>query len=146
MNSINDRPLCRERRQGGFTLAEVLAAMLVLAIVMPVAVEVLRIGSLAGEVAARKSQAMRVADRVLSQCLVSTNWMSPQSGVVTEGPLDFRWRVSSQGWTELPSTVTPVSIQLITAQVNYPAQGRDYSVQLSTLAPQAISPGVSGTP
>jgi type II secretory pathway component PulJ len=37
----------------GFTLAEVLAAMLFLAIVIPVAVETLHVSSLAGEVAAR---------------------------------------------------------------------------------------------
>ena len=58
----------------GFTLAEVLAALMFLAIVIPTAVEVLHIASLAGEVAARKSEAARMADRVLSESIVTTNW------------------------------------------------------------------------
>ena len=43
-----------------FTLAEVLAAMLFLAIVIPAAVEALHVASLAGEVAARKGAAARI--------------------------------------------------------------------------------------
>src|ERR1019366_4127245 len=50
-----------------FTLAEVLAALLFLAIVIPTAVEALHIASLAGEVAARKGAAARVADRILNR-------------------------------------------------------------------------------
>jgi len=43
------RPTPRRRnRQGGFTLAEVLAALLFLAIVIPTAVEALHLASLAG--------------------------------------------------------------------------------------------------
>ena len=49
-----------KRRHAGFTLVEVLAALLFMAIVIPVAVEGLRIASLAGQVAQRKSVAARV--------------------------------------------------------------------------------------
>ena len=48
--------------------------MLFLAIVIPAAVEALHVSSLAGEVAARKSAAARVADRILNESLVTTNW------------------------------------------------------------------------
>src|SRR5580704_3582100 len=65
----------RRRMAAAFTLAEVLAALLFLAIVIPAAVEVLHVASLAGEVAARKSEAARVADRGLNENLVTTNWM-----------------------------------------------------------------------
>jgi hypothetical protein len=111
-----------------FTLAEVLAALLFLAIVIPTAVEALHVASLAGEVAARKSEAARVADRVLNESLVTTNWTGGmQSGTVTEGILDFRWKLTSQNWPQ-------DSMELLTVDVTYSAQGRDYSVQLSTLA------------
>src|ERR1035438_9070108 len=87
-----------------FTLAEVLAALLFLAIVIPTAVEALHIASLAGEVAARKAAAARVADRVLNESLVTTNWSGGiQSGTVTEGILDFRWKLTSQNWTGDPA-------------------------------------------
>jgi hypothetical protein len=116
------------RNQLAFTLAEVMAAMLFLAVVIPVAVEVLHIASLGGEVAVRKSVAARVADRVLSESLVTTNWSNGiQSGTATEGSLDMKWKLSSQAWTE-------DAMQLLTAEVTFSAQGKDYTVKMSTLA------------
>jgi hypothetical protein len=116
------------RRLHAFTLAEVLAAMLLLAIVIPTAVEALHVSSLAGEVAARKGAAARIADRVLNESLVMTNWNNGvQSGMVSEGALDFHWTLTSQSW---PQDL----MQMVTAEVKYQAQGKDFSVKLSTLA------------
>jgi type II secretory pathway pseudopilin PulG len=132
------------RRTGGhadgFTLAEVLAALMFLAIVIPTAVEVLHVASLAGEVAARKSAAARVANRVLNESIVTTNWGNGiQSGVATEGAIDYRWRLQTQTWPVDP-------MQAVTVEVTYSAQGRDYSVRLSTLASQANSAGSPASP
>ncbi len=125
------RPVGAERRphqESAFTLAEVLAALLFLAIVIPAAVEALHLASLAGEVAARKGAAARVADRILNESIVTTNWNTgTQNGTVTEGAQEFRWTLTSQNW--------PVdAMELITAEVKYSAQGRDFSVKLCTLA------------
>ena len=121
------------REVAAFTLAEVLAAMLFLAIVIPAAVEALHVASLAGEVAARKGAAARVADKVLNESIVMTNWnLGARNGTVTEGAEEFRWTLTSQTWSQ-------DSMQLLTAEVKYLAQGRDYSVKLSTLAnPQTL--------
>jgi hypothetical protein len=120
-----------KRRCAAFTLAEVLAALLFLAIVIPTAVEALHVASLGGEVAVRKSAAARVADRILNESLVTTNWNNGmQRGTTSEGALDFRWTLTSQNWTEDPA------MQLVTAEVTYSAQGKDYAVKLSTLAMQ----------
>ena len=124
------RPDAAARRpyQTGFTLAEVLAAMLFLAIVIPAAVEALHVASLAGEVAARKGAAARVADRVLNENIVTTNLSGgTQSGTVSEGALDFRWTLTRANW---PAD----AMQLLTAEVKFTAQGKDYSVKFSTLA------------
>src|ERR1035438_10887635 len=64
----------RRRSAAGFTLAEVLAALLFMAIVIPAAIEGLHIASRAGTVATRKGEAARVAQRVLAENLVTTNW------------------------------------------------------------------------
>ena len=120
-----------------FTLAEVMAAMLFLAIVIPVAVEVLHVASLAGEVAARKSEAARVADRILNESIVATNWSNGlQSGTVTEGTLDFQWKLTSQNWPQDPLA----QMEWLTAEVTFSAQGKDYSVKLSTLANAQTQP------
>jgi len=124
----------RRSDQAAFTLAEVLAALLFLAIVIPTAVEALHVASLAGEVAARKGAAARVADRILNESLVTTNWSGgTQSGTVTEGVLDFKWKLTSVTW---PAD----AMQLLTAAVTFSAQGKEYSVQLSTLANAATQP------
>jgi type II secretory pathway pseudopilin PulG len=123
-----------------FTLAEVLAAMLLLAIVIPAAVEALHVSSLAGEVAARKGAAARIADRILNESIVMTNWNNGvQSGTAQEGVLDFHWTLTSQTWPQ-------DAMQLLTAEVTYQAQGKDYSVKLSTLANPQTQPGQPAQP
>ena len=127
------------RHASAFTLAEVLAALLFLAIVIPAAVEALHVASLAGEVAARKGAAARLADRILNESLVTTNWNTgTQSGTVTEGGLDFRWTLTSQTW---PAD----TMELLTVEVKYPARGRDFSVKLSTLADSLTLTPATGT-
>ena len=116
------------RRSQAFTLAEILAAMLFMAIVIPAAVEAMHVASLAGEVAARKGAAARVADRILNESIVMTNWnLGSQNGTITEGAEEFQWTLTSRNW--------PVdTMQLLTAEVKFSAQGHDYSVTMSTLA------------
>lgn len=113
-----------------FTLAEVLAAMLFLAIVIPAAVEALHVASLAGEVAARKGAAARIGDRVLNESIVTTNWnVGSQNGTVTEGAEEFHWTLNNQNWP----VDTTAAMRLLTAEVTFSAQGHDYSIDLSTL-------------
>ncbi len=126
--AANNRRAAR-RRCRAFTLAEVLAALLFLAIVVPAVVEAMHLASLAGEVAVRKGGAARVADRILNESLVMTNWSSgAQSGTVTETGREFRWTLTSQSWPE------DAAVQVVTAEVKYSAQAKEYSVTLSTLA------------
>jgi hypothetical protein len=121
----------RKRHASAFTLAEVLAAMLFLAIVIPAAVEALHVASLAGEVAVRKGAAARIADRILGESIVTTNWNTgSQNGTTAEGAEEFRWTLTSQDW---PAD-TKAAMRLLTAEVTFSAQGHDYSVELSTLA------------
>ena len=117
-----------KRRSAAFTLAEVLAALLFLAIVIPAAVEAMHVSSLAGEVAARKSAAARIADRLLNESIVMTNWSrGTQTGTAAEGALEFRWKLTSENWSQN-------SMQLLTAEVTFSAKGHDYTVKAATLA------------
>ena len=123
--------VARRRSTAGFTLAEVLAALLFMAIVIPAAMEGMHIASLAGTVAQRKGEAARVAQRLLVQNLVNTNSsQSAQSGTVTEGQREFNYTVHSDPWTRDPSQNV---IRQLTVEVKFTAQSRDYSVRMSTL-------------
>lgn len=117
----------RARRCCGFTLAEVLAALAFLAILIPVVVECLTIASRAGEVAERKAQAARVAANVLNESIVTTNWaQSSQNGTEEDGTQQYKWTLESNPWNQDP-------MRVLTVDVKYTVQGKDYSVQLSTL-------------
>jgi Tfp pilus assembly protein PilV len=126
---IRRRP--RRSRRAGFTLAEVLAALLFMAIVIPAAVEGLHIASLAGTVAQRKGEAARVAQRLLAESLVTTNWnQSVQSGTLVEGQRQFRWSLRNDPWNQDPNQDV---VRLLSVEVTFAAQNRDYSVRMSTL-------------
>ncbi len=111
----------------GFTLAEVLAAMLLLAIVVPAAIEALHVAATAGTVAARKVEAARVAERVLNEKVIMGNSsQTGQHGIVVADGHDFRWTLRSERW--------PVdAMQLLTAEITFTAQDRTCLVRLSTL-------------
>src|ERR1044071_2373619 len=64
------------RAQAAFTLAEVLAALLFMAIVIPVAVQGLPIASRAGSVAERKAVGARLAESKLNELVVTHQWQS----------------------------------------------------------------------
>ena len=120
-----------KRSTAGFTLAEVLAALLFMAIVIPAAIEGMHIASLAGIVAERKGGAARVAQRLLAECLVTTNWnQSVQSGTLTEGLRQFKWTMHNDPWNQDPNQNL---IRQLSVEVKFAAQNRDYSVRMSTL-------------
>jgi type II secretory pathway pseudopilin PulG len=120
------------RPRSGFTLAEVLAALLFMAIVIPVAVEGLSVASRAGEVAQRKAAAARVAERVLFENQIVTNFSKAmQSGTIQDGQLSFNWTLRNEPWSVDRNTTAP---HLLTAEVTFTVQGHDHTVRLSTLA------------
>ena len=88
------------RRRAGFTLVEVLAALMFMAIVIPVAVQGLRVANLAGQVAERKSVAARLGERLLNELIVTQQWKeTSHGGTIQEGPFQYRWQLRNEAWT-----------------------------------------------
>lgn len=129
------------RRQGGYTLAETLAALLFLAIVIPAVVEALHVAGRAGTVSVRRSVAARIAERVLTEATLQTNLNAiAQSGTQVEGGVDYPWTLTRENWVQ--STRLPQ----LTAEVRFLTQGQESSVRLSTLGhPVDAIPGGSPT-
>lgn len=123
----NRRCFAAKLPNAGFTLAEVLAALVFMAIVIPVAVQGLRVASQAGQVAERKVVAARIADRMLNELLVTGQWQaSNQSGRLFEGVHEYSWRAETQ-----PRELGV--LRLLEVEVLYSVQGQLYDVRLSTL-------------
>ena len=134
-------------RRAGFTLVEVLVALGFMAIITPVVVQGLKLASLAGEVSQRKALAMRVAERVLNETIVTGQWNSAgQAGTEQAGAILLHYTIRNEPWTALSSAVSvntanginqgfvnPNNLHLLSVDVSYPAQGQTYSVHLSTV-------------
>lgn len=135
-----------QRCKTGFTLIELLVALALMAVMIPVLLHGLRIATLAGEVSQRKSLAVRVADRVLSEAIISGQAQSGQSGDENVGGFNFHWTTKDEPWTQLgglstlnapngvnQGVVNQNLIHQLSVDVNYLAQGQNFTVHLSTL-------------
>jgi type II secretion system protein I len=117
-----------KRARAGFTLAEVLAALLFMAIVIPVAMQGLQIASRAGSVSERKAVGVRLAENKLNELVVTGQWQSAsQRGTIEEGRRSYEWRLQAEPWPE------DGAMRMLTVYVTVPVQGQDYDVQVSTL-------------
>lgn len=117
-------------RRGGFTLAESLAALAFLAVVVPVAVQGIRVANLAGQVAERKAVAGLVADRVLNELVVTGRWNTGGSGTVQEGGRQFTWRSENSAWER-------ATLRQLSVLVTFTVQGSEYVVRMSTIIDSA---------
>src|SRR3954451_23462376 len=103
--------------RAAFTLMEVLAALLFMAIVIPVAIEGIRIASLAGEVGQRKKIAARIGQSALDELRSNTQSQNAgSSGQVQEGATTFQYTIRTESWAE-------DAMRLATADVAFTVQG-----------------------
>ena len=115
------------RALGGFTLVEVLAALLFMAILVPVTMQAVRIASRTGQVGERKVVAARIAERVLNEMLVTGGVrQNSGNGRIEERHRIYDWTMRSEPWRE-------DQMSLVTVTVKYEVQGQEYDVTLATL-------------
>ena len=134
-NRATSQPSVSRRAQAAFTLAEMLAAMVFLAIVIPVVIEGLSICSRAADVSYRKIIATRIAERLINEALISQNSQNyatataSRYGNTNVANIQFSWKVQPGFW----KIDTRNQIQQYTAEVNFQAQNHNYAVELTTL-------------
>ena len=127
-----------------FTLAEILAALVFMAILIPVAMEGLSVASRVGVTAARKTEAALVAERVLNENLVLTNLsQAVQNGSIRQGLEDYQWTLRSEPWT---ADQGQSAMRLISVEVAFKVQGQDQKVRLNTLIDQVTPYLTTNTP
>jgi prepilin-type N-terminal cleavage/methylation domain-containing protein len=121
-----ERHPCR-RRSRAFTLVEVLASLLLMAIIIPVAMEGMSVANRAGILGQRKAAAMRVAERVLNELIVTGDTQqSTGSGTAVDGDTAYAWSFRSENWSE-------DALLQLTVSVTFIVQGAPFEVSVSTL-------------
>jgi prepilin-type N-terminal cleavage/methylation domain-containing protein len=115
-------------RRSGFTLAEVLAAMMFLAILVPVVVQGLSLASRAGAAASRETVALQLAENRLTELIAEGSW----TGSAGEGDFGEDWAGYAWSMEQTPAVID--DLVELTMHVDYRVQGRVHRVSLSTWA------------
>lgn len=116
------------RTRHGFTFVEILAAMVFMAIVMPVAMRAFTVSNRLGITAQRQREAVLLGDQLLNEMVATEEWRTgSSSGDFGEEYEGYTWELTADGWSE-------DTMQVITVTVYYQVQGVERSEQLSTLA------------
>ncbi len=115
-------------RQAGFTFAEVLAAMVFVAVVIPVTLHGIALANRAQAIAERKLVAARLAEKILNEIVITEGWSSGnQQGDFGEEWPDYLWQSSTQNWSE------DSSMKIVLVSVFFEVQSQLYQVDLYTL-------------
>jgi prepilin-type N-terminal cleavage/methylation domain-containing protein len=125
----------------GFTLAEVMVAVVLLAVIIPVALQAMGTASRAAELGQRKAAAARVAERVLDEQLtiVAPGQAIPDSanGIETDGDASYPWTMQTKTWAQDNMTQ-------MTVKIKFTLQGATHEMEASTLYdPMAAIPGAA---
>ncbi len=117
------------RRRRRFTFAEILVALVFVAVLLPVAVRGVLIANRAGAVAEHKQQAVRLADSFLADLVATDSWADTESeGDFGEDWPGYTWQFADEQWQEDDEL-----LRVLTVQVLYRVQGEELSLTLSTL-------------
>lgn len=128
----NRRPGFRRTRRRAFTLIEVLATMLLMAIVLPAAMEGIALGDRMASNARRRSEAAMLAHEKIDELMATVQWNGGQlSGDFSSmGWPDYRWQASTNAWQQ---DTTGLNLQELDVQVMWTADGSPHTIQVSSI-------------
>ena len=115
------------RKHSGFTFVEILAAMVFLAILVPAVLQMLTLANRASEVSERSSIAAELANNKLNELTLNEAWATADS----KGDFGSDWPGYHYEVTQGTGAVD--SMTNLGVEVFYPVQGKERSIQLTTL-------------
>lgn len=114
-----------------FTLVEVLAALLLLAIVVPVALRALRTATALEQTADTQRREMQLAASKIQELTIGDLWQSSDSAGSFEDDPGYRWELATKS-----VTVSETTMRQLEVTVYGPARRGDRSFVLTTLVPE----------
>ena len=121
------------RMTRGFTLIEALAAVVFVAIVLPVVMQGFSVATSLGESAKRNAEAATLAHSVLSELAVTKAWQTGTlSGDFGEDHPSYAWKADLQSWDS--STLMQLNVHVL-----WTSGGREQVVTMSTLVEQVTN-------
>jgi prepilin-type N-terminal cleavage/methylation domain-containing protein len=119
--------IVKGRRHGGFTFAELLATVVLIGIIMPVAMRTITLCTSLAGLSRKETEAASLARTRLTELTASDEWQnSGRAGDFGSDWPAYRWTAEVSNWTD--SVVSQVDLT-----VHWQSQNRARSVTLSTL-------------
>ncbi len=113
--------------QNGFTIIEILAAFVLIAIVIPVVMKGLSLSMAVAADSARKNHAVILAQNRLAEIVVDEDWQDSRlTGDFGQEHENYRWQMDSFDWIE-------PYVKQVDLKVFWESRGAERSVRLSTL-------------
>lgn len=118
-------------RRRGFTLVEVLAAITIMAIVLPTLMYGISLSAGLALTAKQRNIATSLADRKLNELIATGTWQSGGGGDFGDDAPGYRWEAISEPWndSELPTQ----NLQEVDVTVTWMWRHQEKSVTTSTL-------------
>ena len=114
-----------------FTVAEVLAAMMFVAILVPVIMQAMTLSSRAGTLAERGRHAAELAQLKMDEIVLTNAWQDADaSGDFGDDWTGYSWTLSDEAWGE-------DTMRQLTVDVTYSVQGAEYHAAIATLVEEA---------
>lgn len=118
----------RRRRARGMTLIEVLATVVLMAIVLPVAMQGVSLAVAASQNARQRTEAASLAESKLAQLVATGDWQyGLLSGDFGDDWPEYRWNGSAEPWQN------SVTLRQLSVRVTWTARGQERQVVLTTL-------------
>jgi len=118
----------RASRRRGLTLVEVLATIVMMAIVLPAAMQGIALCTSSSVVARQRSEAAALAEAKLSELIATGDWQfGALSGEFGEAWPEYRWSGQAGAWAADP-TMTELSVR-----VTWTSRQQERDVVLTTL-------------
>jgi len=132
----------RRSARRGFTLIEVLAALLLMAVVMPVVMNGISLATRTSSTARRRDEAGGLAQAKLAEIIATGQWLNGNlSGDFSPDWPEYRWEAALQPQlnSNMTITTTQVTLQQLDLRVIWNARNAEDSLTLSTLVYQRTS-------
>ncbi len=134
MRTTRQNLACLSRRRAGFTLVEVLATLVLIGIVVPVAMRGVSVALAAASTARRTAEAASLAEMKLNELIVDGTWQT--SGTTGDFPdyPDYRWTCDNVS--------RDYGTNEVALHVTWTQRGQERSLSVSTLVyPNAYAGG-----
>ena len=126
-NTRRDKIVEGCRRFGGFTFIELLATVVLIAIIMPVAMQCISLCTRLGGQARKQIEAASLARTKLTEIIASQDWETGgKNGEFGSDWPGYNWTADVSNWTD--STLRQLDLTVL-----WQSQGRERSITLSTL-------------